>query len=80
MIEPNYDRPTEPREAQCKVMTKCPLCGEINSVMADTLGIIRWKAGALIQEALPDLNAEERELLITGICTVCWYKSFSEED
>lgn len=38
--------------------------------------IDRWKAGALIQDAMPDLSKEDREFLITGITPEEWKKEF----
>lgn len=32
----------------------------------------RWIGGMLIQEAMPNLSAEIRELLISGTCPECW--------
>jgi len=38
---------------------------------------IRWEEeGELIQNALPYLSADERELLISGICGGCFDKMF----
>ena len=33
-----------------------------------------------IQKALPNNTAEEREMLITGICSKCWDELFSEDE
>jgi hypothetical protein len=35
-----------------------------------------WQDGALAQDAFPYLSADDRELLISGICPTCWEKSF----
>ena len=29
---------------------------------------------------MPQLSADEREMLISGICPSCWAKAFSDED
>lgn len=42
-------------------------------------GIDRWANGELIQNALPDLDAEYREFLMTGITPEEWNKMFPEE-
>ena len=41
-----------------------------------------WSDGELAQVAFPYLSADEREMLITGICPTCWDKMFDdgEED
>ena len=49
--------------------TVCPLCRKL-----DTLEI-----GAYIQDALPELDADKREQLITGTCPSCWTRMFGEE-
>jgi len=40
----------------------------------------RWLDGALIQDALPHLNAEQREFLMTGITPEEWAKTFPPDD
>ena len=40
---------------------------------------VAWKyTRALIQDALPRVPKEERELLISGYCDDCWKKLFRE--
>lgn len=42
-------------------------------------GFYRWvKGNALIQNALPDLTADEREMLMTGITASEWDEMFAE--
>ena len=36
-----------------------------------------WKAGQLIQDAMPQLSAEEREFLMTGITPAEWDSVFA---
>lgn len=35
-----------------------------------------YTKGKLIQHAMPDVSADEREMLISGICASCWDKMF----
>jgi hypothetical protein len=42
--------------------------------------ILRWQNGELIQNVLPNLSADDREFIITGITPEDWEASFSEED
>ena len=58
----------------------CRMCGEIHPIEVDLEGYQQWKAGALIQNALPTLSAGERELLISKTCDDCWNKIFPEND
>ena len=43
-------------------------------------GLRAWKNGLLIQEALPELSANDREFLISGISPVKFDSIFDEEE
>lgn len=58
----------------------CWRCGTRTSVTVDEEGYRRWLDGALLQEALPSLSVDERELLLTGICPPCWSVMFNSGD
>jgi len=61
---------------------KCQMCGN-QSVLhdVDALGFIRWsELGENIQDALPDLDADQRELLMTGTHAHCWEKMWEGFD
>lgn len=61
------------------VEVTCVSCNTPHTVIVPTAGYKRWASGqAHIQDALPGLSAAERELLISGICPVCWDKLFRE--
>ena len=64
------------------VVTCCPFCGRGNEVEVNEIDYLDWSDGELAQVAFPYLNANEREMLISGICPTCWDKMFSthEED
>ena len=57
----------------------CRMCREVYCVEVDAVGYDQWKAGELIQNALPTLSPEERELLISKTCDSCWNKLFPED-
>jgi len=38
----------------------------------------RWKAGALIQNVMPDLSVDDREFLMTGITPEEWTETFGD--
>ena len=38
----------------------------------------RWQQGMLIQDAMPQLNPDEREFIMTGITPREWEKAFAE--
>lgn len=50
----------------------CTVCGNTSEVEVDPVAFSRWRRGALAQVAFPDLNADQRELLITGTHPQCW--------
>jgi hypothetical protein len=43
-------------------------------------GYQAWLAGELIQNALPDLTAAQREILMTGIGNDEWSRMFREDE
>jgi len=56
------------------------MCKGINDTVVDARGYNMWKAKeATIQDALPTLSADERELLMTGTCKPCWDTMWSED-
>lgn len=61
---------------------KCRVCGNTGLVEnVDALGFIRWsELGEPIQTALPELDEDQRELLITGTHAHCWERLFGEDD
>jgi hypothetical protein len=58
----------------------CKFCDNIVTMRAIPEDIIEWRQGdELIQDALPYLEADEREILISGMCPKCWLRTFGEE-
>ena len=65
------------------VMTKpCRMCGNNGWVFGvDSRGYMRWNDGeADIQDALPGLDADQRELLMSGTHAHCWEQMWGKED
>ena len=58
----------------------CRICGESHTVMADEKDVCHWQEGSLIQDAMPYLSADDRELLISGTCPDCWVEMFGISD
>lgn len=54
----------------------CPICGKSNSVKVDKEAHQKWVEGELIQNAFPNISPEDREILKTGICPICWNTLF----
>ena len=59
----------------------CKLCGgsfpqfEVNEEAYKA-----WQGGRLIQNVMPALTADQREMLISGTCPRCWDNLFPEEE
>lgn len=41
--------------------------------------IARYKSGALVQDAFPNLDADQREFILTGITADEWDETFADE-
>jgi hypothetical protein len=65
------------------VVKTCPDCNEENHVFVLTLDHKTWMNGAYVQNAFPYLSADEREILISGMCGKCYDKmcrAWEQED
>ena len=58
---------------------KCPVCHKSSEVHLKTGEYEALKAGVLIQDALPERDADFRELLITGTHAKCWDSLMSDD-
>lgn len=58
------------------IVKSCPFCGKKNKVIVNTVDFESFQNGELAQKAFPDLSADEREILITGIC--CWDEALKD--
>lgn len=65
---------------EISVVTRCPFCGKAHFTEMNEMDYLDWQDGALIQDVMPYLSAQEREHLISGICEDCWNKMFSDMD
>lgn len=56
-----------------QLSNSCPLCGTRRTVEVSAEAYENWnKRGFLIQHAFPELSEDDRELLLSGICSACW--------
>jgi len=68
------------------VERKCPFTGQMNEMALPITqweydaGVEAWQNGAYIQDAMPTLNAEQREFVKTGITPQKWAELFGEEN
>jgi hypothetical protein len=64
------------------ITKKCVVCKQ-NGMLedVDALGFLMWsEMGEDILKALPDLDADQRELLMTGTHAHCWEKMWGPDD
>ena len=56
----------------------CRMCGKTVNLVIEQEDFKKFKnrEGA-VQDIFPYLNADEREMLISGICSNCWEKLFN---
>jgi hypothetical protein len=62
------------------IVRGCPFCKKPSRVKVSGEGLWKWEHGALVQNAFPDLDAGQREQVLTGIHPECWDKSFPLEE
>ena len=63
-----------------KIPCKCPFCGAFYWIFSEQKNWDAYEAGALVQDAFPDLTATERESIISGICATCQDEVFGEDE
>ena len=58
---------------------ECVGCSQESAINADQRDVESWRDGELIQDAMPYLDADQREMFISGTCPTCWTKMFGED-
>ena len=58
------------------IHAQCAACNELHVLEVPTDDLMRWRSGELIQDALPMLSLDARELLLSGLCGKCFDKIF----
>ena len=61
-------------------VVKCWKCESSHELDVPREGWKAWQSGELIQDALSELDADDRELLISGTCGKCFDEMFPEVD
>ena len=64
-------------ERDLTVVVKAPCCHSLHTISTTVSGFESWRAGQLIQFAMPELDDDQRELLISGYCPDCWTNLFN---
>ena len=62
------------------VVIYCPFCGKGHEVEVNEIDYLDWKDGEHAQNAFPYLDANEREMFISGICPDCWNGMFGQAE
>ena len=57
---------------------ECVSCSQEKSIEANPRDVESWRGGELIQNAMPYLDADQREMFISGTCPKCWDKMSGE--
>lgn len=58
----------------------CRMCQGSFTFVLDPAKVWAWQQGALLQDVLPELSLDDRELLISGICKSCWVRVFQRRN
>ena len=58
----------------------CIICHEDSRITIPGQGLYDWEHGKLIQNAFPELTADQREIIMTGIHPPCWDLTMKDED
>jgi len=60
----------------------CPFTGALNTMEIDVTDeqIMSWRNGMMIQQAMPNLSADEREFIMTGITPYMWDEMASDDE
>ena len=62
-------------------MTKpCYHCGDSGLIAVTNSDLERYKNGALMQEAFPEMSIENREMLISGTHDKCWNEIYGGDE
>ncbi len=67
------------RHDEYLILRKCPLCQKTARAIVPAQGVWDWEHGKHIQDAFPNLDADQRELVLTGTHSECWNSLFEEE-
>lgn len=63
-----------------RIRTQCPRCGKGSYVAVSTEAYEAWQGGMYIQDAFPDMSADVREMLVSGIDPECWTAIFQFDE
>jgi hypothetical protein len=64
------------------ITRRSPFSGKVNTmeIPVTDLQLMMWENGAMIQNAMPNLTADQREFIKTGITPAEWAETFGGDD
>lgn len=62
------------------VIPSCRVCQKRVEIKVKHADFHKWQSGMLIQNAMPYLSKQDREMLISGTCDACFNKLFPKEE
>ena len=66
------------------IKIKCELCDQDIPVAITEGEFVDWtlnhKTLPVVQDHFPQLSAEDREMLVSGVCGKCWDRLFPDEE
>lgn len=65
-------------EKKLKLVRACFSCREPQMIEVFQKDLEAWQKGKTIQQAIPYVSADKRELLISGVCGKCFNEMFRE--
>jgi hypothetical protein len=78
MIMPNPN--PNPAPSTMSVEVTCIKCQTTHHIIVPVAGYAAWRNGILIQDALPELTDDQREILLSRICGPCFDAIFHPKD
>jgi hypothetical protein len=72
----NHEASTQ-EDGNVHIVVSCTQCGISHEFTAPMVNYFFWVIGELVQNTFPDIPREDRELLVSGTCDVCFKKQFS---
>lgn len=67
-------------KGQIMLSGECILCNKHVHFQVSETGYLNWMNGMNIQNALPELGPDKREMMLTNICDKCFDKTFNDEE
>ena len=59
------------------VIAQCSMCEQVHYIVVPKRDYTRWMRGkAVIQDAMPYMHPDVRELMLSGVCGECFDKMF----